>query len=131
MSTERYEIGLKVRKQVLGDDYVDRAISGADDFNREFQEFLTEQCWGTVWSRTALSNKQRSLNNICILAALNRPQEFKLHFRGAIRNGCTLDELKDTLLQIAVYCGAPAAVEGFRLAREVLADEGIEVGGGA
>lgn len=131
MSTERYEIGLKARKQVLGDDYVDRAISGADDFNREFQEFLTEQCWGTVWGRTALSNKQRSLNNICILAALNRPQEFKLHFRGAIRNGCTLDELKDTLLQIAVYCGAPAAVEGFRLAREVLADEGIEVGGGA
>ncbi len=131
MSTERYEIGLKARKRVLGDEYVDRALSGADDFNREFQEFLTEQCWGTVWGKTVLSDKQRSLNNLCMLAALNRPQEFKLHFRGAIRNGCTLDELKDTLLQIAVYCGAPAAVEGFRLARAVLDEDGIAVGGAA
>ena len=130
MSTERYDIGLKVRKQVLGEAYVDRAISGADDFNREFQEFVTEYCWGTVWGKTVLSDKQRSLNNLCMLAALNRPREFKLHFRGAIRNGCTLDELKDTLLQIAVYCGVPAAVEGFRLARAVLDEEGIEVGGG-
>ena len=131
MSTERYDIGLEVRKQVLGDAYVDRAISGADDFNREFQEFVTEYCWGSVWGKTALSNKQRSLNDLCMLAALIRRQEFKLHFRGAIRNGCTLDELNDTLLQIAVYCGVPAAVEGFRLARAVLDEDGTAVGGGA
>ncbi len=131
MSTERYDIGLEVRKQVLGDAYVDRAISGADDFNREFQEFVTEYCPGSVWGKTVLSNKQRSLNDLCMLAALNRRQEFKPHFRGAIRDGCTLDELNDTLPRIAVYCGVPAAVEGFRLARAVLDKDGIAVGGGA
>lgn len=128
MASEKHDLGLKIRKEVLGDEYVERSLSSADDFNREFQELLNEYCWGGVWGREGLSRKQRSFNNLCMLAALNRGHEFKLHFRGALRNGCTLDELKETLLQIAVYCGVPAAVEGFRLAREVLKDEGIEVG---
>jgi len=86
---------------------------------------VTEYCWGEIWGRTVLSDKQRSLNNLCILAALNRPKEFKLHFKGALGNGATLDELRDTLLQIAVYAGIPAGVEAFRLGREVLEAEGI------
>lgn len=125
MSSELYETGLAARKNVLGDEYVDRAINAADSFNRDFQNMVTEYCWGAIWGRTVLSDQQRSMNNLCMLAALNRPQEFKLHFRGAIKNGCGLDELRDTLLQIAVYAGVPAGVEAFRLAREVLNDLGI------
>lgn len=130
MSQQRYEAGLKVRKEVVGEEYVADALANADSFNRRFQEYVTEYCWGTVWSDEegtgALSRRQRSLNNLCMLAALNRAHEFKLHFRGALRNGCTLDELKETLLQITVYCGIPAGVEAFRLAREVLKAEGID-----
>jgi len=127
MSQERYDIGLKIRKEVLGDEYVDKALSAADGFNRDFQNIVTEYCWGGTWGRGVLSKQQRSLNNLSMLAALNRGHEFKLHFRGALRNGCTLDELKETLIQVAIYCGIPAGVEAFRLAREVLKDEGIAV----
>ena len=126
MTTQRYDTGLSARRKVLGDDYVDRALSGADAFNAEFQELVTEYCWGTVWGRTTLTDKQRSLNNLSMMAALNRAEEFKLHLRGALRNGCTLDEIKDPLLQVAVYCGIPAGVEAFRLARQVLDAEGIK-----
>lgn len=126
MTTERYETGLSARRKVLGDDYVDRALAGADSFNAEFQQLVTEYCWGTVWGRTTLTDKQRSLNNLSMMAALNRAEEFKLHLRGALRNGCSLDEIKDTLLQVAVYCGIPAGVEAFRLARQVLDAEGIK-----
>ncbi len=128
---ERYELGLKIRKEVLGKEYVDRALASADDFDRDFQEIVTEYCWGGIWGRGVLSKQQRSLNNLCLLSALNRPHEFKSHVRGALRNGCGLDEIKETLLQIAIYCGIPAGVEAFRLAREVLVQEGVEVGGGA
>jgi len=128
MSSERYEIGLKIRKEVLGAEYVEAALAKSDAFNKEFQDLVTEYCWGGTWGRGVLSKKQRSLNNLCMLSALNRPHEFKLHFRGALRNGCTLDELKETLIQIAIYCGIPAGVEAFRLAREVLNEEGIKVG---
>ena len=110
---------------------MERALARADDFDREFQELVTEYCWGASWGRGVLSRKQRSLNNLCMLSALNRPAEFKLHFRAALGNGCTLYELKDTLLQIAVYCGVPAGVGAFRLAREVLDEDGIDPGGGA
>jgi len=123
-----FDTGLAARRRVLGDEYVARAFDTADSFNLEFQQIVTEYCWGEVWGRSTLSDPQRSLNNLCILAALNRSQEFKSHFRGALRNGCTLDELKDTLIQIAVYAGIPAGVEAFRLAREVLDAEGIEPG---
>jgi 4-carboxymuconolactone decarboxylase len=123
-----FETGLAARRRVLGDEYVARAFDTADAFNLQFQQIVTEYCWGQVWGRSTLSDRQRSLNNLCILAALNRPHEFKSHFRGALRNGCTLDELRDTLVQIAVYAGIPAGVEAFRLAREVLDAEGIDPG---
>ena len=125
MDTERYDVGLEARRRVLGEEYVTRAMSTADSFNHELQQLVTEYCWGEVWGRSALTDRQRSLNNLCLLAALNRPEEFMTHFRGALRNGCTLDELRDTLLQITVYAGVPAGVEAFRLARRVLDAEGI------
>ena len=125
MDTERYDVGLEARRRVLGEEYVTRALSTTDSFNHELQQLVTEYCWGGVWGRSALTDRQRSLNNLCLLAALNRPEEFMTHFRGALRNGCTLDELRDTLLQITVYAGVPAGVEAFRLARRVLEAEGI------
>jgi len=130
MASERYETGLKIRKDVLGAQYVDKALSGIDDFNRDFQEMVTEYCWGGTWGRGILSKQQRSILNLGMLAALNRPHEFKIHFRGALTNGCSLEDLKEVLLQIAVYCGIPAGVEAFRIAREVLKEEGVKVGGG-
>jgi 4-carboxymuconolactone decarboxylase len=128
MDQNKFETGLEARSRVLGQEYVDRAFETADAFNIEFQKLVTEYCWGEVWGRPTLTDQQRSLNNLCILASLNRPHEFKTHFRGALRNGCSLDELRDTLVQIMVYAGVPAGVEAFRLAREVLADEGIDPG---
>jgi 4-carboxymuconolactone decarboxylase len=133
MPNEMYEKGLKIRSDVLGEEYVQRAISNATEFNREFQEFMTEYCWGAVWGREGLSRKQRSLNNLCMLAALNRPAEFELHFKGALKNGCSVEEIKETLMQIGIYCGIPAAVEAFRIGRRVLdemeAAEGAEASG--
>ncbi|MFL2434423.1 MAG: carboxymuconolactone decarboxylase family protein [Vicinamibacterales bacterium] len=126
MSTELYKRGLEIRRRVLGDEYVDRALANVNAFNSEFQELVSEYCWGKVWGRSALSDQQRSLNNLSMMAALNRPHEFKIHMRGALRNGCSLDEIRDTLLQVAIYCGIPAGVEAFRLAREVLEAEGIQ-----
>ncbi len=120
----RYEAGLAKRRQVIGDEYVDRALADATDFDRNWQRLLTEYCWGEVWGGTALSDRQRSLQNLCLLAALNRQHEFELHFRGALANGCTLDELRETLTQIAVYVGVPAGVEAFRIARRVLIELG-------
>lgn len=127
MDQAKFDTGLEARTRVLGNEYVDRAFDTADAFNIGFQKLVTEYCWGEVWGRPTLTDRQRSLNNLCILASLNRSQEFKVHFRGALRNGCTLDELRDTLVQIMVYAGVPAGVEAFRLAREVLADEDVEV----
>jgi len=126
MDKALYETGLAIRKQVLGAEYVDRAIENATDFNRHFQEVVTEYCWGGVWGSETLSHKQRSMLNLGMLAALNRPQEFELHFRGAIKNGCTLEELRDVLEQITIYCGVPAGVEAFRIARRVLDDLGLD-----
>ena len=120
-----YEKGMAVRRQVLGDAYVDKATANIDDFNRDFQRILTEYCWGEVWTRQVLSNKQRSLNNLCIIATLNRAAEFEMHMRGALRNGCTPAEIRDTLIQVAVYAGIPAGVEAFRIARKVLTEEGV------
>lgn len=122
MSEDLYATGMKIRREVLGDEYVDRAIENADEFNRDFQRLVTEYCWGVTWGREGLSRKQRSLNNLCLLAALNRPHEFEIHFRGALRNGCSIDELRETLMQIAVYAGIPAGVDAFRIGRKVLAE---------
>ncbi len=122
MDTERFESGLAARKAVLGEDYVNKALAGADDFNRDFQELITEYCWGTCWGDATLGKRQRSLLNLGMIAALNRMHEWELHFRGAIANGLTRDELKAILTQIAVYCGIPTGVECFRIARKVLAE---------
>ncbi|MFO0996733.1 MAG: carboxymuconolactone decarboxylase family protein [Alphaproteobacteria bacterium] len=123
MANELYEKGLKIRKEVLGEAYVERALKNVDDFNREFQELVTGYCWGGIWGRPGLSRKQRSLNNLCMLAALNRPHEFEIHFKGALNNGCTLEEIRETLMQIAIYCGIPAGVEAFRIGRKVLQEQ--------
>ena len=125
MDAELFEVGLEARTRVMGEEYVSRAFATADSFNIEFQKLVTEYCWGEVWGRSALTDRQRSLNNLCMLAALNRPQEFKSHFRGALRNGCTPEEIRDTLLQVAIYAGIPAGVEAFRIARKVLTEEGV------
>jgi 4-carboxymuconolactone decarboxylase len=115
-----FEQGLATRRDVLGPDYVDRAIQGATDFDIDMQELVTQYCWGDVWNRPGLDRRTRSLLNLAMISALNRPHELKLHVRGAIRNGVTRDEIKEVLLQVAVYCGMPAGVEGFRIASEVL-----------
>ena len=122
MDRTLYDAGLAARKEVLGERYVDNAINSADDFNREFQALVTEYCWGVCWGNEVLSRKQRSLLNLGMLAALGRSHEFELHFKGALRNGCTPDELRETLTQITIYCGVPAGVESFRIARRVLAE---------
>ncbi|MGV4796578.1 carboxymuconolactone decarboxylase family protein [Rhizobium sp. F40D2] len=108
--------GEAVRRKVLGDDYVDRAMNNADSFSAPFQDVLNEYCWGAAWTDEGLDLRQRSLLNLGMLAALNRMHEFGIHFRGAIRNGLTDDELRAALVQIAVYCGIPAGVEAFRVA---------------
>ena len=120
MASRLFEEGLAVRREVLGADYVNKSIASATDFNREFQELVTEYCWGKVWTRPGLDRKTRSLINVAMLTALNRPHEVALHLRGALNNGCTRDEIKEVLLQTAIYCGVPAAVDSFRVAREVL-----------
>jgi 4-carboxymuconolactone decarboxylase len=118
-----FEAGLQKRRAVVGGEYVDRALAAVDDFDREWQRVLTEYCWGEVWTGSALTDRQRSLHNLCLLAATGRQHEFELHFRGALRNGCTLDELRETLIQIAVYVGVPAGVEAFRIAKRVLSEQ--------
>jgi 4-carboxymuconolactone decarboxylase len=118
-----FDRGLAKRRQVVGAEYVDRALENTTDFDRDWQRILTEYCWGEVWGGTALSDGQRSLQNLCLLAALNRQTEFELHLRGALRNGCTHDEIRETLIQIAIYAGVPAGVEAFRIARRVLAED--------
>lgn len=122
MDKERFDKGLAARKAVLGDEYVEKSLHAADDFNREFQELVTEYCWGFTWGDETLNFRQRSLLNLGMIAALNRMHEWELHFRGAIKNGWTRDELKAVLHQIAIYCGIPAGVECFRIAKKVWAE---------
>ncbi len=122
MPSELYERGLPIRREVLGSEYVDRSIAEADDFNRPLQEQITEHAWGTIWTRPGLPRRIRSLLNVGMLTALNRPHELRLHVRGALNNGVTRDELREVMLQVAVYCGAPAALDGTRVIREVLAE---------
>ena len=118
----RFDQGLAVRRRVLGPRYVDEAMRAADDFTRPLQELVTEYCWGAVWTRPGLPWKTRSLLNLAMLTALNRPHEVRLHLRGALNNGCTREEITEVLLQTAIYCGVPAAVVAFRCAREVFRD---------
>ena len=123
--SEKFERGLKTRRAVLGADYVDRSLEQADDFNWPMQQLTTEWCWDEIWNRPGLDRRSRSILNLGMIAALNRPHEFKLHVRGAINNGLTKDELKEIFLQIGVYCGVPAALDSFRIAKEVFKEMGI------
>lgn len=123
--------GLAMRRQVLGDTYVDRAMSTADDFNRGFQELVSEYCWGVCWGDETLTPRERSILNLGMIAALGKMHEFELHFRGALNNGLTPDELRAVLTQIAVYCGIPVGVDCFRAARKVLAEVQAEARQGA
>ena len=126
MSREKYEKGMAVRREVLGGDYVDKAMASATDFTKPLQDLVTENCWGEIWTRDAIPKKTRSLVTIAILAALKAPAEIKLHVRGALRNGCTVEEIQDVLLQATVYCGVPAGIDAFRAAKEVIdADEKV------
>src|SRR5690606_10059062 len=119
MDKELFERGLKVRREVLGAEYVDASIQSADDFNRPMQELVTQYRWGEVRTRPGLERKTRSLLNLAMLTALNRPHEIRLHVRGALNNGVTKEEIAEVFLQAAIYCGVPAAIDSFRIAREV------------
>jgi len=123
--SEKFERGLKTRRAVLGADYVDNSLAQADDFNWSMQQLTTEWCWDEIWNRPGLDRRSRSVLNLGMIAALNRPHEFKLHLRGALNNGLTKDELKEVFLQIGVYCGVPAAMDSFRIAKEVFKEMGI------
>jgi len=120
-----YEKGLSIRREVLGADYVDKAIALADDFSRPLQELVTQYCWGEIWGRPGLDRKTRSLINLAMITALNRPHEVKAHIKGALNNGLTKDDIKEVFLQVAIYCGVPAAVDSFRTAQEVFKEMGI------
>ena len=120
MNDELFERGLEIRKSVLGAEYVEKSIASADDFNMPIQRLVTEYCWGACWGREELPKKMRSMLNLAMLACLGRNHELKIHTKGAIRNGCTKEEIREVLLQVAIYCGVPAAVDSFRIAKEAL-----------
>ena len=119
---ERRERGMKIRREVLGDDHVDRAQAKSTPLTRDFQDLITRYAWGEIWSRPDLDRRTRSCITVAMTVALNRPEELALHLRGALRNGVTVDELREVLLQTAVYCGIPAANAAFRVAEDVLRD---------
>ena len=122
---ERAAHGLKTRREVLGADYVDKAMASVDDFNREFSELLNTYCWNDIWNRPGLDRKTRSMLNLAMLTALNRGPALKLHVTGALNNGLTKEQIREVFLQAAIYCGVPAAVEAFRAAREVFRERGV------
>jgi len=119
-----FDRGLEVRREVLGADYVDGSLKSANDFMMAFQQITTEWCWGYAWTRSGLDRKTRSLINLAMLTALNRAPEVKLHVRGALNNGVTVDEIKEVLLHATVYCGIPAGLDSFKAANEVLKEVG-------
>lgn len=121
MNQKTYDKGLETRTAVLGREYVENALRNADEFSKPFQDLVTEYCWGAVWGREQLPRKTRSMLNIAMLSILNRPHELRLHLQGALRNGVSREEIREILMQVAIYAGVPAAVDSFRVAREVLA----------
>jgi len=122
VANEVFERGLEIRKSVLGKEFVEKSFKSADEFNRPMQELVTEYCWGAVWGREGLSRKTRSLLNLAMLCALNRPHELRMHIRGALTNGVSRDEIREVFMQVSIYCGVPAGVDAFRTAREVFAE---------
>jgi 4-carboxymuconolactone decarboxylase len=124
--SEQFDKGLEVRRAVLGKDYVDKSLEAATDFSRPMQQLVTEWCWGEIWTREGLDRKTRSIINLSMLTALNRPHELKLHIRGAINNGLTQSEIQELFLQTAIYCGVPAAMDGFRIAAGVFKEMALD-----
>ena len=122
MNKEKYDQGLAVRRAVLGSEYVDSSIKNADAFSKPMQDFVTQYCWGEVWTRPGLDRKTRSFLNLAMLTALNRPHEIKIHVKGALNNGLTKEEIAEVFLQAAIYCGVHAAIDSFRIAKEVFAE---------
>ena len=124
MGTELFDKGLEIRKAVLGKDYVEKSLAAADDFMMAFQDLVTSYCWGGIWGREGLARRDRSMINLAMLAALGKTDELKLHVRGALNNGVGVEEIKEVLLQVAVYAGIPAGLSAFKAAHHVLKDEG-------
>ena len=124
MSKDVFDKGFEIRKTVLGAEFVEKSFASADDFNRPLQELVTEYCWGAVWGRDTLDKKTRSMLNLAMLSALNRPHELKMHVKGALTNGVTKDEIREVLLQVVIYAGVPAGVDSFRVAREAMQEVG-------
>ena len=122
--TDRFEKGLEIRRAVLGAEYVDQSLAKADDFMMAFQEITTEWAWGYAWAREGLDRRTRSMINLAMLTAMSKPAELKLHVKGALANGVTVDEIKEILLHATVYCGVPAGLEAFKAAHETLKAEG-------
>jgi 4-carboxymuconolactone decarboxylase len=122
MDDAMFEKGMKIRRAVLGDAYVDKAVAGMDDFTEDFQKMVTAYCWGEVWGREGLDRKTRSIINLAMISALNRPHELAAHVRGAVNNGLTKEEIKEILLQVGIYCGVPAMVDSFRVAKQTLGE---------
>jgi 4-carboxymuconolactone decarboxylase len=122
---DAFERGLQTRREVIGSDYVDKALAARDDFSEEFQQLVTQYCWNEIWNRPGLERRTRSMLNLAMLMALGRSQEFATHLRGAINNGVSKEEIKEVLLQATVYCGMPAGVDAFRVAKEVFREMGI------
>ena len=123
MNDDLFKKGLEIRKSVLGAEFVEKSIAAADDFNMPMQRLTTEYCWGALWGREeGLPKKTKSMLNLAMLSALNRPHELKMHVGGALRNGLTKAEIREVLLQVAVYCGIPAGVDAFRVAKEAIAE---------
>jgi len=123
MDKKTFERGREIRSSVLGKEFVDAAFNTADEFNMPLQDLVTEYCWGAIWGREELSKKTRSMLNLAMISALNRPHDLKAHIKGALVNGVTPVEIREVLLQVAIYCGVPAAVDSFRIAREVFAEQ--------
>ncbi len=125
MEKEMFDKGLEIRREVLGADYVNKSLAAAqeDPFTMPMQELVTQYCWGEVWGRPGLDRKTRSIINLAMLTALNRPHEVKIHIRGALNNGLSRDDIMEVFLQTAIYCGVPAAIDSFRTAKEVFAEE--------
>ncbi len=122
MDRETYQRGLQIRSEVLGAEYVERALADADDFTGPLQDLVTEYCWGAVWGREELPRKTRSMLNLAMISVLNRPNELRMHVKAALTNGVTREEIREIFLQVAIYGGVPAAVDSFRIAREAFAE---------
>ncbi len=123
MSDDLFEKGLKNRREVVGEEYVEKALAGADDLTMPLQELVTKYCWGEVWGRDQLPRKVRSMLNLAMLTALNRPHEIKTHVRGALNNGLTREEIIEVFIQATIYCGVPAGIDSVRIAQAVFAEE--------